>query len=177
MKDLQQSPWQEVKDPVSVSNISFFCSGTELAFQLYLRLSILLRQWRSILWSVVWKAALRSRPLYLLMLTCCSIGLGLVPSGLCGRNSSRAGPLLSSCSRRRDLVPGGCSHWRTVSRCSNTQLHMASDVKLRSLRGKICRKKKTNGIVSIRPKWKSNVTSISWFQHPFLGDKCLPTRS
>lgn len=90
------------------------------------------------------------------LLTCCSMGLGLDPSGLCGRNSSSAGPLVSSCSRRRDFVPGGCSQWRTVSWCSNTQLQMASDVKLRSLRGKIWQKKTYSTMpvqsLSIHPK-------------------------
>lgn len=90
------------------------------------------------------------------LLTCCSMGLGLDPSGLCGRNSSSAGPLVSSRSRRRDFVPGGCSQWRTVSWCSNTQLQMASEVKLRSLRGKIWQKKTHSTMpvqsLSIHPK-------------------------
>lgn len=77
-------------------------------------------------------------------LTCCSMEFVLDPSGLCGRNRSIAGPLVNSCSRRRDFVPGGCSQWRTVSWCSNTQLQMAADVKLRSLRGKIWQQQKNN---------------------------------
>lgn len=78
------------------------------------------------------------------LLTCCSMGLGCDPRGLWGRKSSSAGPLVSSCSNRRDFVPEGCSHWRTVSRFSNTQLQMASDEKLRRFLGKILNDKWMN---------------------------------
>lgn len=112
--------------------------------------------------------------------TCCSMGLGLDPRGLCGRNSRSAGPLVSSCSRRRDFVPGGCSQWRTVSWCSNTQLQMASDVKLRSLRGKIWQKttRSTTPVQSLNIHSKySKMSSAFYIKTSVLCTVCLPKRS